>query len=204
MIFACWVIFQGILRSKFTFSKKNSGTPSGCQTVWIQIRPTLGKSCWAWPGSKLFANCYQQTTQVGKVLKYLSNKFWDFFIGLVKQKKISIILSISLNMCFWCSKELSHWDGSFEYPQYMFWLRNKKNNFQLRTLIWRPVLSWFPRKYGLTFHELSSLIIFSCNKIWKCFLLKNFGIALRVIILLKMNEWWSAFYQSLSIYVFYI
>ena len=26
-----------------------------------------------------------------------------------------------------------------EYPQHMFRLRNKKNNFQLRTLIWRPV-----------------------------------------------------------------
>ena len=41
-------------------------------------------------------------------------------------------------MCFGCSKELSHRDGSFEYPQYMFWWRNKKNNFQLRTLIWVP------------------------------------------------------------------
>ena len=42
-------------------------------------------------------------------------------------------------MCFGCSKELSHHDGSFVYPQHMFWLRNKKNNFQLRTLIWGPV-----------------------------------------------------------------
>ena len=24
-------------------------------------------------------------------------------------------------------------DGLFEYPQHMFWLRNKKNNFQLHT-----------------------------------------------------------------------
>ena len=32
-----------------------------------------------------------------------------------------------------------HRDGSYEYPQYMFWLRNKKNNFQLRSLIWGPV-----------------------------------------------------------------
>ena len=51
-------------------------------------------------------------------------------------RKIAIIiLSISLNMCFGCSKEPSHRDGSFEYPQHMFLLRNKKNNFQLRTLI---------------------------------------------------------------------
>ena len=37
-------------------------------------------------------------------------------------------------MCFGCSKEPSHRGGSFEYPQHMFCLRNKKNNFQLRTL----------------------------------------------------------------------
>ena len=29
-------------------------------------------------------------------------------------------------MCFGCSKEPSHGDGSFEYPQHTFWLRNKK------------------------------------------------------------------------------
>ena len=43
-------------------------------------------------------------------------------------------------MCFGCSKEPSHRDSSFEYSQHMFWLRNKKNNFQLHTLIWGPVL----------------------------------------------------------------
>ena len=25
-----------------------------------------------------------------------------------------------------------------EYPQHIFWLRNKKNNFPVHTLIWRP------------------------------------------------------------------
>ena len=39
-------------------------------------------------------------------------------------------------MCFGFSKELSHRDGSFEYPQHMFWLRNNRNDFQLHTLIW--------------------------------------------------------------------
>ena len=43
-------------------------------------------------------------------------------------------------MCFGCSKELSHRDGSFEFQQHLIWLRNKKNNSQLRTLIWGPVL----------------------------------------------------------------
>ena len=41
-------------------------------------------------------------------------------------------------MCFGCSKEPSHRDGSFEYPQHMFWMRNKENNFPIHTLIWRP------------------------------------------------------------------
>ena len=33
----------------------------------------------------------------------------------------------------------SHCDGSFEYPQRMFWLRNGNSKFQLHvhTLIWR-------------------------------------------------------------------
>ena len=43
-------------------------------------------------------------------------------------------------MCFGCSKEPSHRDGSFEYPQHMFWLRYKKNNFQLQAFIWGPAL----------------------------------------------------------------
>ena len=43
-------------------------------------------------------------------------------------------------MCFGCSKEPSHWDGSFEYPQHVFWMRNKENSFPIRTLIRRPEL----------------------------------------------------------------
>ena len=31
-----------------------------------------------------------------------------------------------LQHIFGCSKEPSHWDGSFEYPQHIFCLRNKK------------------------------------------------------------------------------
>ena len=54
-----------------------------------------------------------------------------------------IFLSISLNMCFVCSKEPSHRDGSFEYPQNMFWMRNKDNIFPIHTLIWRPVCIYY-------------------------------------------------------------
>ena len=42
-------------------------------------------------------------------------------------------------MCFACSKEPSHLDGSFEYPQHMFWMRNKENSFTIRTLTLSPV-----------------------------------------------------------------
>ena len=54
------------------------------------------------------------------------------------RKIVNIFLSISLNICFGCSKEPSHWDGAFEHPKHMFWLRNKKNNFWLHSLNWRP------------------------------------------------------------------
>ena len=37
-------------------------------------------------------------------------------------------------MCFGCSKEPSHLDGSFEYPQHMFWVRNKEIIFQYARL----------------------------------------------------------------------
>ena len=39
---------------------------------------------------------------------------------------MNIFLSISFNISFGCSKEPSHRDGSYEYPQHMFWLRSKK------------------------------------------------------------------------------
>ena len=44
-------------------------------------------------------------------------------------------------MCFGCSKESSHRDGSFEYQQHMFLLRNEKNNFQISALIWGTDIS---------------------------------------------------------------
>ena len=43
-------------------------------------------------------------------------------------------------MCFGCSKEPSHRDGSFEYPQHMFWLRNKKKIiFSLGACVIQPL-----------------------------------------------------------------
>ena len=50
-------------------------------------------------------------------------------------KIVNIFLPINANTCFWCSKDLSHREGSFEHPQHMFWLKNKKDDLQLRTFI---------------------------------------------------------------------
>ena len=44
---------------------------------------------------------------------------------ILKLKMVIIFISIDLNMYSWCSKESSHRDGSFEYQQHMFWLRNE-------------------------------------------------------------------------------
>ena len=52
----------------------------------------------------------------------------------VKQKNCDYFLIHQFNMCFGCSKEPSHRDGSFEYPQHMFWLRNKKIIFSYTLL----------------------------------------------------------------------
>ena len=67
------------------------------------------------------------------------------------------------NMCFGCSKEPYHWISSFEYPQHMFLLRNKKNNFQLRTLIWGPAPNKQNCQYFLT-HLLGFNICIGCSK----------------------------------------
>ena len=40
---------------------------------------------------------------------------------------------------FWVLKRTSHWDGTFEYKQHMFWLRNKKIKFWY-TLLTNPGL----------------------------------------------------------------
>ena len=71
-----------------------------------------------------------------KLLKmtFSPNNLFSSFILYVKinticgSKSANIFLHIRFNIGFGCSKELSR-DGSFEYPQHMFWLRNKKVMF---------------------------------------------------------------------------
>ena len=49
----------------------------------------------------------------------------EIFTGVDKQKKnqrkiVNVFLPIIFSICFGYSKEPSHCDGSFEYPQHMF------------------------------------------------------------------------------------
>ena len=63
-----------------------------------------------------------------KALVRLADTF-GIVIGPVKQTlNVNSIyfLSISLDMCFRLPKKTFYRDCSFEYPQHMFWLRNKK------------------------------------------------------------------------------
>ena len=41
-------------------------------------------------------------------------------------------------MCYGCSKEPSHSDSSFEYPQHMLWMKKKKIIFLFSTLNQSP------------------------------------------------------------------
>ena len=59
------------------------------------------------------------------------------------RKIVNIFLLIILVIRFGCSKEPSYFDGSFEYPQHMVWLRDKKSMFLLCTLNKRPVYIYF-------------------------------------------------------------
>ena len=80
---------------------------------------------------------------IGKVSKLLLQQHWPvkkFYF----HKIVIIFLFLSLYMCFGCSKEPSYRDGSFEYPQHMFWLRNKKNKFYYTLLPEKPCLRGFP------------------------------------------------------------
>ena len=87
--------------------------------------------------------------------KYQNVMSHDLFVrhmGLVKQKKIAKILifflSISLNM--YLGAQTNRLIKTVLLSTHnMFWLRSKKNNFQLRALIWGPgrvFLGWTSTK----------------------------------------------------------
>ena len=86
---------------------------------------------WAWFSDNQRAFRFRLVTVIGRYsnLKTKSDMNKNF-----QRKIVNIFLPINVNICFGCWKELTHWEGSFEYPQHMFWLRNKKIKFSLHTL----------------------------------------------------------------------
>ena len=67
-------------------------------------------------------------------------------------------------MRFGFSKAPSQSNGSFEFPQHMFWLRNKKNNFSLRTLIWEPGIMIIETRVYIWFHTAFKTFIHDTTK----------------------------------------
>ena len=90
-------------------------------------------------------NCWQSLScLIDGWLTFYDHKssHWGYGSGELKRNILALnyvhLLSHQFKHEFGCSKELSHWDSSFEYKQHMFWLKNKKNSCQLRTVNCRP------------------------------------------------------------------
>ena len=93
---------------------------------WIPNTKTLNTQFKIW-------NTQLSQKEVGKY-PIASNPYLELWYTCRRRCEIVIIfLPINLNMCFGCSKQL------IEYPQHIFWMRNKENRFPIHSLIWRPV-----------------------------------------------------------------
>ena len=84
--------------------------------------------------SKTLYNVISISTKVPVKLKIefttTENQFNIKLLGAkhCRCKEGCIFLSINFIICFGCSKEPSHSDCFFEYPQHMVWLSNMKTN----------------------------------------------------------------------------
>ena len=102
-----------------------SGAWNMFNNVWARI----------WHNRKSQINqCHQEE----ELTEHRQANVYAIMIGLdnheLQHKIGNIFLSTSFHICFGCSKEPSHWDGSSKYPQLMF--GNKKINFSSHTLIY--------------------------------------------------------------------
>ena len=79
----------------------------------------------------------------------LSGKAYVQIRTFYERKIVIIFLPINLNMCFGCSKEPSHWDGSFKHPHHMFWLINKKMILNDMLGHFQQLMNKIPKKHLL-------------------------------------------------------
>ena len=108
-------------------------------------------------------------------------------IGPVKQNISALncdyFLIHQFKHVFWVLKRTV----SFKYPQHMFWLRNKKNNFQLYTLIWLTLsllmLLTFANRLDLyqTGQNMGPDLVLNCLILWWNFLKEHFKVSLKKI-----------------------
>ena len=83
-------------------------------------------------------------------------------------------------MCFGCSKVPSHRDGSFEYPQHLFWLRNKKTNSYLGAsackynINWNAASQMYTNGAGIENILISTMVKFKRDIYSPCMKVKNF------------------------------
>ena len=75
-----------------------------------------------------------------------------------KHKIVIISFPVNLNRCFGCSKEPSHWDGSFEYHNICFGWEILGKQFHFAQIIWWP---------GITKGEKMALQKFMCLNFMK-------------------------------------
>ena len=88
------------------------------------ILNTNFRSFWEWP-------FYTNITAILKTFTHIDLLECQYFFGvwqsvvlfftILRVKICDYFLIHQFNICFGCSKELSHWDGSYEYSQHMFW-----------------------------------------------------------------------------------
>ena len=105
---------------RYTFLVLPFRMDDGTLTSWCR-EPGVRMSCLAMPRivrSPWIAQpvYYPNMLKIQEKVSIILTKFFHTIVN--------IFLPIFFNICFGCSKEPSH--GSFEYPQHMFWLRNKK------------------------------------------------------------------------------
>ena len=81
--------------------------------------------------------------------------FWLIQKRIFWRKTVINFLPINQNICLWCLKESSRWDGSFEQPQHMFKLRN---------MFWLKTLTKF--NYTLLSGDLYSIGFIWAEKCW--------------------------------------
>ena len=122
----------------------------------------------------------------------------DFFL---------MFLSISLNIHFGCLKESSYWDGSFEYPQNMIWLRNKKEIFwfsnaicssafdlqfsllQIRVRKARKVSGWFRANENMTSRPVTYIISSASFRLSLIYLISYFFVKFFLEWIQTIDNW---------------